>query len=88
MKIHHAIFAFFFVTGCMFQQPDYLKVITATELHSILQQQNVFLLDVHIPEQHHIKGTDAFIPFNDIELNFRHSVVSAAPARPQNEGAA
>jgi rhodanese-related sulfurtransferase len=69
MKIHHAIFAFFFVTGCMFQQPDYLKVITATELHSILQQQNVFLLDVHIPEQRHIKGTDAFIPFHDIEKN-------------------
>lgn len=67
MKIRHVIFAFIFSTGCMFQQPDYLKVITPTELNNILQQQNVFLMDVHIPEQHHIKGTDAFIPFNDIE---------------------
>ena len=28
--------------------------------------EDVFLLDVHIPEQDHIDGTDAFIPFNEI----------------------
>jgi len=30
---------------------------------------NVFLLDTHIPEQQHIKGTDAFIPYNKLDLN-------------------
>ena len=29
----------------------------------------LFLVDVHIPEQQHIKGTDAFIPYNEIENN-------------------
>ncbi len=31
---------------------------------------------------------DYFFEGFDLNLNFRHSVVSAAPARPQNEGAA
>jgi rhodanese-related sulfurtransferase len=28
--------------------------------------KDIYLLDVHIPEQEHIVGTDEFIPFNDI----------------------
>ncbi len=48
-------------------QPDYLKIITATELHETMQRQDIFLLDVHTPKQRHIKGTDAFIPYNEIE---------------------
>ena len=55
------------VAGCAFQQPDYLKVITATELNRIMQQEDIFLVDVHTPEQQHIKGTDLFIPYNEIE---------------------
>lgn len=31
--------------------------------------EEIFLVDVHIPEQQHIKGTDAFIPYNEIENN-------------------
>ena len=57
----------FIVTGCMFQKPDYLKVITATELNQLMQNDNVFLVDVHTPKQQHIKGTDLFIPYNEIE---------------------
>ena len=57
----------FIVTGCMFQKPDYLKVITATELNRTMQNENVFLVDVHTPKQQHIKGTDLFIPYNEIE---------------------
>jgi rhodanese-related sulfurtransferase len=51
----------------MFQQPDYLKVIPAAELNRIIQSEDVFLVDVHAPEQPHIKGTDFFIPYNEIE---------------------
>jgi rhodanese-related sulfurtransferase len=57
----------FIVTGCMFQKPDFLQMITATELNQIMQNKHILLVDVHVPEQQHIKGTDLFIPFNEIE---------------------
>ena len=67
-KILYPIIAFIFIViGCAFQEPDYLKPITAAELNRIMQQQDIFLVDVHVPEQQHIKGTDLFIPYNEIE---------------------
>ncbi|MBD9355841.1 rhodanese-like domain-containing protein [Methylomonas albis] len=56
-----------FLSGCAFQAPDYLQVITAAELNQLMQNQDIFLVDVHAPEQRHIKGTDAFIPYNSVE---------------------
>ena len=32
-----------------------------------MQNEDVFLVDVHTPQQRHIKGTDLFIPYNEIE---------------------
>ncbi len=55
------------VTGCQFLAPDYVQGISATELHQIMQDKDVFLVDVHTPEQRHIKGTDLFVPYNEIE---------------------
>ena len=67
MKKFYAVIAIIiFVTACKFQQPDYLKMITATELNQIMQNEDIFLVDVHTPEQRHIKGTDLFIPYNEI----------------------
>jgi len=66
-KLFHLIAFIFIVTGCMSQKPDYPKVITATELNQIMQNEDIFLVDVHTPEQQHIKGTDLFIPYNKIE---------------------
>ncbi len=40
--------------------------IQAAELASRLESKDFFLLDVHIPEQEHIDGTDAFIPYNEL----------------------
>ncbi len=57
----------FIVTGCKFQQPDQLKMISATELNQIMKNEDIFLVDVHTPEQQHIKGTDVFIPYDEIE---------------------
>lgn len=57
------------LSGCMFQQPDYLKTVTAAELNQIMHQEDIFLLDVHTPQQRHIKGTDLFIPYNEIAAN-------------------
>ncbi len=44
---------------------DY-QFITNQELKSWLEHKDFFLIDVHVPEQEHIKGTDAFIPYNEI----------------------
>ena len=55
------------VTGCSFQKPDYLKMISPAELNTLLQGQDIFLVDVHTPKQQHIKGTDLFIPYNKVE---------------------
>ena len=66
-KLAFIVIFIFTFSGCMFQKPDYLKVITSTELNKILQSEDVFLVDVHTPEQQHIKGTDLFIPYNEVE---------------------
>ena len=57
----------FIITSCMLQQPDYLTVISSTELNKIMQNEDVFLVDVHTPKQQHIEGTDLFVPYNEIE---------------------
>jgi len=67
MKKFYAVIAMIiFITGCQFQQPDYVKMISATELNQIMQNEDILLIDVHTPEQQHIKGTDLFIPYNEI----------------------
>ena len=66
-KLFPLIAFIFIITGCMFQKPDYLKVITANELNRIMLNEDIFLVDVHTPEQQHIKGTDLFIPYTEIE---------------------
>ncbi len=54
-------------SACGFLQPDYLKMISSNELNNIMQNEDIFLLDVHTPRQKHIKGTDLFIPYNEVE---------------------
>ncbi|RMD51523.1 rhodanese-like domain-containing protein [Candidatus Parcubacteria bacterium] len=49
-------------------EKDY-KTISTETLAEIMPDKHFFLLDVHIPEQTHIKGTDEFIPYNQISAN-------------------
>jgi rhodanese-related sulfurtransferase len=56
-----------FISGCSFQKPDYLTMISAAELNRIMQTEDIFLVDVHTPKQRHIKGTDLYMPFNEVE---------------------
>jgi len=67
IKLYSAIAWLAILTGCMFQKPDYVKSVTAAELHQIMQSQDIFLVDVHTPQQRHIKGTDLFIPYDEVE---------------------
>lgn len=43
--------------------------LSVAEFKELIKDDKVFVLDVHIPEQEHIEGTDAFIPYNEIESN-------------------
>ncbi len=66
-KLCYFFVLLFLFSGCMFLKPDYLKIVTPSELKQIQQRQDIFLVDVHTPEQRHIKGTDLFVPYNHVE---------------------
>ncbi len=59
----------FVFASCGFLKPDYLQVISPRQLHEAMQKGDIFLVDVHIPEQKHIAGTDLEVPFNKINEN-------------------
>jgi rhodanese-related sulfurtransferase len=62
-----AIVAALAFAGYTFHKPRYVRIITAPELNQVMKHEDIFLVDVHIPEQRHIKGTDAFIPYDQVE---------------------
>ena len=68
-KIYILLILFSLLTACQNQPPEYVNMITANELHQILEKSDVFLVDVHTPEQKHIAGTDALIPYDQVEKN-------------------
>ncbi len=53
---------------------DY-RMLTPAELKKMLENKDFFLLDVHVPEQIHIPGTDAFIDYRKIQ-----KIVATIPA--------
>lgn len=61
--------------ACMFNRPENLHMISAEQLQTTMAKQDIFLVDVHIPEQKHIKGTDQFIPFHKIN-NYKDKLPS------------
>ena len=61
--------AILLLVSCNIFEPAGLKTKTPSELYQLLNSGDIFLVDVHIPEQRHIKGTDLFIPFNQISEN-------------------
>lgn len=70
MKDLSYIIAFtLFMSSCGLQKPDYLKLISTAELNQIMQNEDIFLVDVHTPEQQHIKGSDFFVPYDEVEKN-------------------
>lgn len=46
-----------------------VKLVSPQEFASLAKGKNAFLVDVHTPEQTHIPGTDAIIPFDKIQDN-------------------
>lgn len=43
------------------------KLVSSQEFDGLMDNPQVFVLDVHTPEQAHIPGTDAFIPYDQID---------------------
>lgn len=52
-----------------FPQENQVQLVDSLDFSRLAKEENNFLLDVHIPEQTHIPGTDAFIPYNEISQN-------------------
>lgn len=44
-------------------------LVSPQDAKLLIREKKVFLLDVHTPEQLHIPGTDAFVPYDQIEAN-------------------
>lgn len=49
------------------QKSEGFKNINSDELWEMLKDKDFLLVDVHIPEQKHINGTDEFIPYNEVQ---------------------
>ncbi len=45
------------------------QVITVTQLKSMLDTKDFLLVNVHVPYAGEIRGTDLFVPYNEIEQN-------------------
>lgn len=66
-KFIFSLFVMVTISSCLSSSPDYLNNITVTGLHQLMQHEDVFLVDVHTPKGAHIKGTDLFMPFTEVE---------------------
>jgi phage shock protein E len=42
------------------------QVLTPVQLHDMMATEKVYLVNVHVPYEGEIAGTDAFIPYTDI----------------------
>jgi len=51
------------------QESSSTTLLTPQEFAAKMDAENAFVVDVHIPEQTHIPGTDAVIAFNELEQN-------------------
>ena len=55
-------------------------ILKPIELKNMLENKDFFLLDVHVPEQIHIPGTDAFIDYRKMK-----KIIGAIPAEKDSK---
>ncbi len=57
------------LAACLLLAPAELVQLTPQDFHDAIDGQDVVLIDVHIPEQTHLEGTDALVPYNEIDTH-------------------
>jgi rhodanese-related sulfurtransferase len=59
-----------FLTGCQGAQSSKgVTDITPTELSTMLESKDFLFVNTHIPYEGEIAGTDAFIPYDELEIH-------------------
>ena len=54
--------------ACLLVAPKDLNQLDPDAFHqALLEDTGAFLVDVHVPEQEHLAGTDAFVPYREVE---------------------
>lgn len=66
MKKLVLLFGLLFLVAIFFPKTSGVQSLNPQEFSAKINQEKVFLVDVHTPEQTHIPGTNAFIPFDQI----------------------
>lgn len=61
------IFSIFLLSLIIIPRDEKYTNLSPDEFKTLISDESVHVIDVHIPEQEHIEGTDAFIPYNNIE---------------------
>ena len=61
--------AMFWIINRPHVQKNAVEIVSPQEFAMLAKDKNAFLADVHTPEQTHIPGTDAIIPFDQIQDN-------------------
>ncbi len=56
------------VFGCARERAA-IQLVSPEEFKTLLAGDSVFVLDAHIPEQQHLDGTDAFVPYDQLAEN-------------------
>ena len=62
------IFVTLTVLGCARERAT-IQLVSPEEFKTLLADDNVFVLDVHVPEQQHLERTDAFITYDLLREN-------------------
>ncbi len=57
------------LAGCTAVQKGEIINLEPKEFKKAIEDENVFVIDVHVPEQQHIQGTDEVIAFDKLEEN-------------------
>ncbi len=51
----------------LFPREKAFESVSPQEFYRLMQNEDAFVIDVHVPEQKHLNGTDVWIPYDKIE---------------------
>lgn len=51
----------------LFPREKAFESVSPREFYKLMQNENAFVIDVHVPEQKHLNGTDVWIPYDRLE---------------------